>query len=832
MMQESSTIITTTNNDTNNTMDINTTQQKEAAIGKSITLPTKKSRASTKEDVANRWATRRSQSTRIIPSVMTTTTTGDNNAGGTTNPPPNTKPTLTNNSKKVAAMNDGSTNPTLCHVVCKAWHSFQNPKTPSQEKITLQKTITTSSSSSSEQENNRKTRAQQLSERMANIQRAAAVQEELNTYSLRKEEERRKKLKFKKYNESSNDNNNSDEKEDNDDDSGGGEEEEEEKELVSVLPSGYDVPLALSTLSSTRTRVFLLLDLASIISSHRMFIRYTAGTGVYSRLHKHSASHMRRLIHSRRKGVFVQPEFTLGKNRDLELVQLLVRLGVRLRCNCVEDVRIARLAIQLEKKRGMNKEEEMLVDDAGRARKPDGYLRRLLYPLKKKGRACHSAEYKGEITVDGGEEVHRIMSAIRRFEKSNTKQASTEHVRFLLCLPMLPSHQTDKMYGIWSHLVSSVHEATVQEGGCSIVGVSVDLQPWITELAHVGGKEEEMKSNTTALEAICTQLRHVRILLLSLNLYPSKDKTENNAMRIDFTNLPYPLSKSRAESLTCALSTIVSPPVTMEELLASHPTETMTVGENITVLPNTIVYTADVSEHLVSHAGALCTRIIGLRREGYSTTKEEQGVGCVIPPLPNDDDQDMNTTAVTTGGKTHYYIDDGCYGSLVSNFSKSDDDEKSSCQSCNLTSSKKQMAFQPLPLYGPRVGVEETKVEETSHHRVPLTFPSTSQDTATTSPPNKPTTTTTVWGPTCDGLDKVCESMTLPNDLEANRDWLVFPDMGCGGGGGGGGGLGLGTSFNGFEPPDTVYCVLGYFTGGAGDGFGHADSAATTGTTS
>jgi diaminopimelate decarboxylase len=66
----------------------------------------------------------------------------------------------------------------------------------------------------------------------------------------------------------------------------------------------------------------------------------------------------------------------------------------------------------------------------------------------------------------------------------------------------------------------------------------------------------------------------------------------------------------------------------------------------------------------------------------------------------------------------------------------------------------------------------------------------------------------TVWGPTCDGLDKVCDKVLLPVDLKANRDWLVFSNLGCGGYAGG---LGLGTAFNGFDPPDVAYCVLGYF---------------------
>ena len=62
--------------------------------------------------------------------------------------------------------------------------------------------------------------------------------------------------------------------------------------------------------------------------------------------------------------------------------------------------------------------------------------------------------------------------------------------------------------------------------------------------------------------------------------------------------------------------------------------------------------------------------------------------------------------------------------------------------------------------------------------------------------------TSTVWGPTCDGLDRVCRDIALP---ELHRDdWLLFPIQ-CSNG------EGLGTGFNGFCPPDTAYCVLGYF---------------------
>ncbi|OEU18440.1 Orn/DAP/Arg decarboxylase 2 [Fragilariopsis cylindrus CCMP1102] len=57
---------------------------------------------------------------------------------------------------------------------------------------------------------------------------------------------------------------------------------------------------------------------------------------------------------------------------------------------------------------------------------------------------------------------------------------------------------------------------------------------------------------------------------------------------------------------------------------------------------------------------------------------------------------------------------------------------------------------------------------------------------------------TTVWGPTCDGLDKVCSNITLPR--LSRDDWLVFPDLGF---------CNEGTHFNGFSPPDIACCILG-----------------------
>jgi len=138
--------------------------------------------------------------------------------------------------------------------------------------------------------------------------------------------------------------------------------------------------------------------------------------------------------------------------------------------------------------------------------------------------------------------------------------------------------------------------------------------------------------------------------------------------------------------------------------------------------------TVDATKALVSPCGALCTRIIGVRE--HTGMSEEASLGM-----------------------RHYYIDDGCYGSL-----------------CNQSGEAKI----PLPLLA-------------------LNTDNTTKDMCLS----------TVWGPTCDGLDKVCHDLYLPQ-LQRD-DWLVFPNIGAGSN------EGMGTAFNGFDPPDTVYCALEYF---------------------
>lgn len=168
----------------------------------------------------------------------------------------------------------------------------------------------------------------------------------------------------------------------------------------------------------------------------------------------------------------------------------------------------------------------------------------------------------------------------------------------------------------------------------------------------------------------------------------------------------------------------------------SFAAETVTLWQYLQSMPNVDKVTVDATHLLVSPAASLCTRIIGFRQ---TETKSNEI-------------------------RNHYYIDDGCYGSLYQG--------------------AEEGSFCPLPLISSRPSVNSNDTsgaadfaEETS---VQLS---------------------TVWGPTCDGLDKVCTDIPLP--LLHRDDWLVFPNIKSVGG--------LCTAFNGFDPPDTAYCVLNYF---------------------
>ena len=630
------------------------------------------------------------------------------------------------------------------------------------------------------------------------------------------------------------------------------------KSVVSILPAGFDESSALTSTIQNRKRAFLLMDLGNVIRAHAEFITYTCGFGdmlatvgggglrlppTHELLRKRGNVNVNN-VGRKRKGVYIQPQFKVMKNPSSELLKLLTRLGVDLRCNSSDDVLAASKAIgeeRTERMRGYmtplhkdnlnantstnnNANEQLhsqpqpdiktmsLVDDVSKSRKPNGYFRRLL-----QAQSMHiptSSTSHVHVAVDGVDEVHRISSTIEQLAKRNrsTMKIKMEGFRIILRLPVVETEgnvysEKNMDNGAWERLVLAVHAAASEEN-CELAGVSVNLRPWSDSLSTKTGEESERILNN-----ICTHLRIFRLLMLSVGQYH---------IRIDLTELPYPFNRENSEKLTASLKNMICSNVSEEELMQlrvhlpdEDPAETSvddrevnnndkrkqmnTAYEYIAQLANdpctsSLVFTADVSDQLVARAGALCTRIIGVKiGKSLKQTNTNE----------SHDNQDEDDRGVIS---KHYYIDDGCYGSLGSSTTCGSEIGSSNCEKvlATGTTTAKATAVKghvPIALYGGKFTPKPTHLT--------LQAPRKKLNCDALPTTNKSRLVNcTVWGPTCDGLDKVCNNIKLPEDLQANRDWLVFSNLGCGGFGGG---LGLGTAFNGFDPPDVSYCVLGYF---------------------
>ena len=116
---------------------------------------------------------------------------------------------------------------------------------------------------------------------------------------------------------------------------------------------------------------------------------------------------------------------------------------------------------------------------------------------------------------------------------------------------------------------------------------------------------------------------------------------------------------------------MVSSKVSVEELMQVRLSTRDTSGEIIQEQleqirdlandPSTCshVFTADISDHLVARAGALCARIIGVKRKYSSSTSSS---ATTTETKVSDDNNKSNKKYIAI----NYFIDDGCYGSLGS----------------------------------------------------------------------------------------------------------------------------------------------------------------------
>jgi len=269
------------------------------------------------------------------------------------------------------------------------------------------------------------------------------------------------------------------------------------------------------------------------------------------------------------------------------------------------------------------------------------------------------------------------------------------------------------------------------------------------------------KNILSKMHETAVKLPHTKVVGVALELCENEDSnvTETGEMKPDTNN---------CISLLDALSDLIENWVE-EELTPETPATTdksrlpqvhLTNPITATEIDNVVIkwieqhrkrcngITIDASRLLMANAAALCTRIIGVKNN-ESNHEKNGGV------KPNGTVPNGQNVAI----QQHLYIDDGCYGSL-SNYPNEGI---------------------PLPL---------------KSQRFMRTLSATSKELVERE--QKTVVNTTVWGPTCDGLDKVCSNVTLPR--LSRDDWLVFTDLGF---------CNEGTCFNGFSPPDIACCVLG-----------------------
>ena len=473
--------------------------------------------------------------------------------------------------------------------------------------------------------------------------------------------------------------------------------------VLSILPAGYDWNSAILQMAQSRSRAFLLLDLAAIVRR----------TVLWKRLHPQIT-----WVHS------------VSANANPKLLQVLLVAGVRLATTTRTDLALALSAKSKLKAKpplggptlhnNSQQQQRLVADSTSHTAPPDSYLRELLNARVTR------------LTVDGPDEVHRVVKTAARIRARRGGGSSSsddddihapmplEPLELVLRLPNDPSK--------WESAVKATLQAVRSYPQHRLAGVSLD----------VGTTEDQHRERQTLAEQALHQ-----ILAAS-----SDDTNAPNTVQIHLTGLEdwavaLPSSDASAASSLSGSSSLAAAAPPFETPFPSLWVQwwgTIQKRE-----PRVTEIAVECSHPLIASAGALCTRIIGVRESG------SDNAGTSAPPSGSGDD--LSDVPVPLP-KQSLYIDDGCYGSLYQ--TKGD--------------------LHPIPL---------------GNYKNP--------DPAGTAAANA--YSTTVWGPTCDGLDRVCRDIRLPK-LERD-DWLVFPNLGCPGG--------LGTAFNGFEPPDTAYCVLGYF---------------------
>jgi diaminopimelate decarboxylase len=406
----------------------------------------------------------------------------------------------------------------------------------------------------------------------------------------------------------------------------------------------------------------------------------------------------------------VQFVYSLKHNANPTLLHVLKRLNVSLKVSNKYDLDVVcRLYPKQQQQSTESTTTSTLLDDFSCPAKPNSFYRKLVLDQK-----------VTTVAVDGPHEVGRLVDALERMASRRQSQQQPQDDSFPTEQPQEETNGLPPMNFVLR--LEKIDDNKMDNNNNNHTSSPYSSSSLVTHWKTLLQQTHQATCSSSSAN------HHLTLVGMSLDLPSDEHQLEPFLERVDELLAFFPLlvnQDCQRLDLT-GLRNTTEIPQRLVEWMASKTAPSST--SSTTTLQQ---ITLDVSYLLVSKSGALCTRIIGVKQ--------------------NRDDH------------MHYYIDDGCYGSLYA---------------------QEKEDLIPLPL---------------QRHPTPTTT-TTTTDNTTAAPVEAVVLKATVWGPTCDGLDKVCHDILLPK--LARDDWLVFPNLGF---------CNVGTAFNGFSPPDTAYCVLGYF---------------------
>ena len=368
-------------------------------------------------------------------------------------------------------------------------------------------------------------------------------------------------------------------------------EDNEENDSLNILPSYCNdfTTSAVNHMSDSRSRAFLLLDFSAIVQSHTVWRKRLGIPNMQNR--------------------DVQIVYSARHNCNARLLQLLQRLGVGLRVATKYDLAAVRAATT-----GKNHERKSAVlwDDTHILVKPDSFYRNLLL-----GQSISTPivnERVIPITVGNPEEMGRIhRQMINICKRRRQGQGQFPKLDFVLKLDA-----TADNYKEWRTVLQQMHEKALELSQTRVVGVALEL-----------GGSDEAKASTPTNGLMLDELSNLidnwaERATLSKTSTNSGAVTTSSKEMLPQVHLTNPVTATEIESEVI-------------EWIARH----RKICNGITI---------DASRVLMANAAALCTRIIGVKKNESNATKS----GDTIQSKQNE----------TTTIQQNLYIDDGCYGSL------------------------------------------------------------------------------------------------------------------------------------------------------------------------